>query len=119
MEFGENIVEERRHDVAGKRQRHMAGSLVLHVADDGRQPGDRAEDFLRLGIKHPPSRRYLEPAAAAGDEPLLQPFFEPSQRIRNRRLLQPEAIGCRRYPVFLHDHQEGPDQVPVEIVRQA
>ena len=78
-----------------------------HVVDPRQRVGDHRREFER-------GRRGLDPVARADEELILHGRPQPRQRVRERRLRQPQTPGRAGDAALLHERDE--DRQQVEIV---
>ena len=115
----QRVVEDRREHVACDRDPHMAADFLCYVAHQRAEPEDRPLNIDCLAIEKIARIGQVEVSGRSVDELAAQPGFEPLERTRHRRLLEPQPVGRRRHAAGLGERHEGAQEVPVQFARQA
>jgi hypothetical protein len=89
--------------------------LLADLAQGGADAQDRAVDVDRLLAQEAPGLGQREAARAAVDQPLAQPVLQPLERRGDRGLLQAQPFGRAGDGPGLGQHEEGAQEVPVQI----
>ncbi len=102
--------------VAHRMDVEMAGDLLARRFQNVRQANDGREDVAALEVQFLTCFRQIETPRTAVDQFLPDGLLEPFEGHADGGLLQEQPICGRRDAAFLDDHDEGAQQVPIEIV---
>jgi len=104
--------------MAGQTDPDMAAYRILDIPQLHRQPGNGAVNFERFRVQALARVGDPEMAWSPVDKTLAKTCFQPLQGVADTRLLQQQTVGRGGDPALLHDRDEGPEQVPVQLPRE-
>ena len=115
VKLGQGLVEQGAGDVAGHDDPDMPTDLVFDIPDGGAKPENGTVYVDGLIVKQASGCGELKSSRLAVDQLLAEPFFQTLESAGDGRLFQAQAFGRFGDRAGIGKHQEGAQQVPVEI----
>ena len=115
MEIGEDVIEQGADHVACKCHVDTTRYFIWLIVNERVQAGYGVKQRDTFGVKTLPGRRHFEDSRAPFDQAAVEMPLDPTERIADGRLLQPQLFARRCDSFLLHDDHERPEQVPVHV----